>query len=113
MGKCLAICFLGFFLDFNINVFVLNLPLMLKLLNIPVLLHEGFYFLEKEMVENAVHIIALATESRIFYCFLNFIAFQISVSEDNNNARLFLLTPGQVLCQACYIYDLSHSCQGL
>lgn len=48
MEKAQRLVLSGFFLSFNINIFVLNLSLLLKLFNVPVLLHEQLYILEKK-----------------------------------------------------------------
>lgn len=48
-GKSPVSCSVRLFLEIlNINIFVLNLPLRLKLPDIPVLLHEQLHFLEKK-----------------------------------------------------------------
>lgn len=48
-GKSPVTCSVRLFLEIsNINIFVLNLPLLLELSDVPVLLHEQLYFLEKK-----------------------------------------------------------------
>lgn len=42
------------------------------------------------MVLQSFHIIALATESYIFYCFSNLTTFEISIFKDNNAECLFI-----------------------
>lgn len=79
---------------------------MLKLFNIPVLLHEQLYFVGKNMVLQSFHIIALATESYIFYCFSNLTTFEISIFKDNNAECLFIAGCGLgTLLSVLYVFS--------
>lgn len=90
--------------DFNINIFVLKLPLLLKLSGVPVLLHEQLYFLEKK-VRFWNLFISLPWQLSPVWCIVFHISshFKSAALETVTASASLLLTLGQVLFQVFYI----------